>query len=116
MTSHSHGKFATVGDKDEENRTIVLFFLLSPMVNARANVMANLSNVTKLPNTRVFDISPQDGNLQYLKLVGDFRRCYIVLCCDFLRKEKGKYKVTLIKISYLILFRIQHKVVLLACF
>ena len=51
------------------------------MVNARANVMANLSNVTKLPNTRVFDaaenrsvenrsvevggfISPQDGNLQ----------------------------------------------------
>ena len=70
-----------LGDKDEENMTIVLFFSLSPMVNARANVMANLSNVTKLPNTRVFDaaenrsvenrsvevggfISPQDGNLQ----------------------------------------------------
>ena len=30
-----------------------------------------------------------------------------------LRKEKGKYRVTLINISYLILHRIQHKVVLL---
>ena len=68
MTSHSHGKFATVGDKDEENRTIVLFFLLSPMVNARANVMANLSNVTKLPNTRVFDAA-ENGSVKVLELV-----------------------------------------------
>ena len=71
MTSHSHGKFATVGDKDEENRTIVLFFLLSPMVNARANVMANLSNVTKLPNTRVFDAA-ENGSVKVLELVALF--------------------------------------------
>ena len=71
LTSHSHGKFATVGDKDEENRTIVLFFLLSPMVNARANVMANLSNVTKLPNTRVFDAA-DNGSVEVLELVALF--------------------------------------------
>ena len=71
MTSHSHGKFATVGDKDEENRTIVLFFLLSPMVNARANVMANLSNVTKLPNIRVFDAA-DNGSVEVLELVALF--------------------------------------------
>ena len=58
-------------------------------------------------------ISPQDGNLQCWKLVGDFRRCYIVLWWDFLRKEKGKYTLTLINRSYLIFPRIQHKVVLL---
>ena len=33
--------------------------------------------------------------------------------CDFLRKEKGKYTVTLINRSYLILPRIQRKVILL---
>ena len=48
-----------------------------------------------------------------LELVGDFRRCYIALCWDFLRKEKGKYTVTLINRSYLIFPLIQHKVVLL---
>ena len=71
MTSYSHGKFATVGDKDEENRTIVVFFLLSPMVNARANVMGNLSNVTKLPNTRVFDAA-DNGSVEVLELVALF--------------------------------------------
>ena len=41
-------------------------------------------------------ISLQDGNPECWKLVGDCRRCYIILCWDFLRKEKGKYTVTLI--------------------
>ena len=93
--------------------------------NARANVTANLSNLNKLFNTSCSwkwigwstgvggFISPQDGNLQCWKLVGDFRRCYIVLCWDFLRKEKGKYTVTLINRSYLILPHIQQKVVVL---
>ena len=72
MTSHSHGKFnLPLGDKDEENLTIVLFFSLSPMVNARANVMANLSNVTKLPNTRVFDTA-ENGSVKVLELVALF--------------------------------------------
>ena len=43
-------------------------------------------------------------------------RSYIVLCWDFLRKEKGKYTVTLINGSYLILPRIQHKVVVVVFF
>ena len=58
-------------------------------------------------------ISPQDGNLQCWKLARDFRRCYILFGWDFLRKEKGKYTVTLINRSYLILSRIQQEVVLL---
>ena len=57
-----------LGDKDEKNMTIVLFFSLSPMVKARANVMANLSNVTKLPNTRVFDAA-ENGSVKVLELV-----------------------------------------------
>ena len=51
--------------------TIVLFFSLSPMVKARANVMANLSNVTKLPNTRVFDAA-ENGSVKVLELVALF--------------------------------------------
>ena len=38
------------------------------MVNARTNVMANLSNVTKLPNTRVFDAA-ENGSVKVLELV-----------------------------------------------
>ena len=41
------------------------------MVNARANVMANLSNVTKLPNTRVFDAA-ENGSVKVLELVALF--------------------------------------------
>ena len=41
------------------------------MVNARANVMANLSNVTKLPNTRVVDAA-ENGSVKVLELVGLF--------------------------------------------
>ena len=67
--------------------------------NARANVMANLSNLNKLPNTRVF-VAAENGSVEVLELVAlypfktgtfsakiwweisgqDFRRCYIVLC------------------------------------
>ena len=42
--------------------------------------------------------------------IGDFRRCYIVLCWDFLRKEKGKYTVTLINRRYLILLLVLRTV------
>ena len=88
----------------------------------------SLSNLNKLPNTRVF-VAAENGLVEVLELValfllktgtfsakkrvGDFRTCYIVLCWDFLRKEKGKYTAALINRSYLILPRIQHKVVLL---
>ena len=60
-----------LGDEDEENMTIVLFFSLSPMVNARENVMANLSNVTKLPKLRVFDAA-ENGSVEVLELVALF--------------------------------------------
>ena len=87
-----------LGDKDEENMTIFLISFHYPKwQNARANVMANLSNLNKLPNVRVFFVAAENGsvevlelvalfdlktgNLQrYKRLVGDFRRCYIVLC------------------------------------
>ena len=89
--------------------------------------MANLSNLNKLPNTRVF-VAAENGSVEVLELValfllktGTFSAKnwweisvdVIVLCWDFLRKEKGKYTVTLINRSYLIFPRIQHKVVLL---
>ena len=87
-----------------------------------------LKNLNKLPNTRVL-VAAENGSVEVVelvalfllktgtlganKLVGNFRRCYILLCWDLLRKEKGKYTVTLINRSYLILPHIQHKVVLL---
>ena len=52
-----------LGDKDEENMTIVLLFSLSPM--------ANLSNLNKLPNTRVF-VAAENGSVEVLKLVALF--------------------------------------------
>ena len=57
-----------LGDKDEENMTIVLFFSLSPMENARGNVMANLSNLNKLRSTRVF-VAAENGSVEVLELV-----------------------------------------------
>ena len=59
-----------VGDKDEENMTIVLFFLFyhPQWQNARGNVMANLSNLNKLPNTRVF-VAAENGSVKVLELV-----------------------------------------------
>ena len=93
--------------------------------------MANLSNLNKLPYTRVF-VAAENGAVELLELVAlfplktrtfsaknwqeisvDFILCFVEI---FLRKEKGKYTVTLINRSYLILPilpRIQHKVVIL---
>ena len=39
--------------------------------NARANVMANLSNLNKLPNTRVF-VAAENGSVEVLELVALF--------------------------------------------
>ena len=89
--------------------------------------MANLTSLNKLTNTRVFvavengspvealelvtRIPPKDGDLRCQHLVSDFCRCYIALL-RFFGKEKGKNTVTLLNRSFLILPRIQHKVVL----
>ena len=74
MTSHLLGKFAT-WDKDEENMIIILyiyiffFFHYLQWQNALANVMANLSNLNKLPNTRVF---VENGSVEVRELVALF--------------------------------------------
>ena len=77
MTSHLHGKFGT-WDKDEENMTIILciyiyffFYYYLQWQNALANVMANLSNLNKLPNTRVF-VAAENGSVEVLELVALF--------------------------------------------
>ena len=59
-----------LGDKDEENMTIV-FIYPNAWQNARANVMANLSNLNKLPNTRVF-VAAENGSVEVLELVALF--------------------------------------------
>ena len=53
--------------------TIVLFFSLSPVKVKclRKNVMANLSNLNKLPNTRVF-FAAESGLVEVLELVALF--------------------------------------------
>ena len=109
---------------------IVLFFSLSPMAKClcECDCKSFFKNLNKWPNTSVF-VAAENGSVELVelvalfllktgtlsakKLVEDFHRCYILLCWDFLRKEKGKYTVTLINRSYLILPGIQHKVVLL---
>ena len=70
--------------------------------------MANLTSLNKLTNTRVFVAAEKwivevlelvalfllkDVNLRSNELVGDFRRCYILLCCGLSRKEKGTQKL-----------------------
>ena len=53
----------------KKNITIVLFFSLSPVANsARANVMANLTSLNKLPNTRVF-VAAENASAEVLELV-----------------------------------------------
>ena len=89
---------------------------------------ANLSNLNKLPNTSAF-VAAENGSVEVLELVALFQlktgtfsaKNWLEISVDviscfvetFLRKEKGKYRVTSINRSYLILPRIQHKVVLL---
>ena len=52
--------------------TIVLFFSLQLKAKCpRANVMANLSNLNKLPNTRVF-VAAENGSVEVLELVALF--------------------------------------------
>ena len=46
------------------------------------------------------------------KLLGVFRRYYILPFKDRFRKERDQYKVSLMNESFLILSRIQHEVVL----
>ena len=50
---------------------IVFFFSLSQWQTARANVMANLTILNKLPNTRVF-VAAENGSVEVLELVALF--------------------------------------------
>ena len=68
--SHIRTGSLPLGDKDEENMTIV-FIYPNAWQNARANVMANLSNLNKLPNTRVF-VAAENGSDEVLELVALF--------------------------------------------
>ena len=64
LTSHSHGSLP-LGDKDEENMTILLFFSLSPeWQTACANVMANLTKWIGWGKGVGGFISPQDEILR----------------------------------------------------
>ena len=60
-----------LGDKDEENMTIVLFFSLFAMAKCPYDCDANLSNLNKLPNTRVF-VAGENGSVEVLELVALF--------------------------------------------
>ena len=51
-----------LGDKDEENMTIVL---------SRANEMANRTSLDKLPNTRV-SVAAEIGSIEVVELVDQF--------------------------------------------
>ena len=56
----------------KENMTIVSYFFCYPQwQNARANVMANLAKLNKLPNTRVF-VAVENGSVEVLELVALF--------------------------------------------
>ena len=46
----------------------IVFIYPNAWQNARANVMANLSNLNKLPNTRVF-VAAENGSVEVLELV-----------------------------------------------
>ena len=79
FASHSHGQFAF--EDNEKNETIVIFFFIfiPKWQTSRANVMASLNSLNKLPNTGIFIvaekwmvrstgvggfISPQNENLR----------------------------------------------------
>ena len=70
LTSHSHRRLP-LGDKDEENMTIILFFSLHQWQSARANVMENQTSLIKLPNTRV-SVAAENGSIKVLNGVGSF--------------------------------------------
>ena len=59
--------YCHLGMKMKKNMTIVLFFSLT----ARANVMANLTSLNNLPNTRVF-VAAENGSVEVLELVAFF--------------------------------------------
>ena len=50
---------------------LILFIIPNAWQNARANVMANLSNLNKLPNARVF-VAAENGSVEVLELVALF--------------------------------------------
>ena len=61
-----------LGDKDEgkyDNRRV--FFSLPPMQTARANVIADLTSLNKLPSTKVF-VAAENGSVEVLGLVALF--------------------------------------------
>ena len=90
--------------------------------------MSSLKRLNKLPSARAFSaaekwtvrstevggfISSQNGNLRREKLLRVYLRCYVLPCKDRFRKERDKYKVSLMNGSSFISPRIQRKVVLL---
>ena len=105
-----------------------LFFSLSPIANCLCE--CDSKSTTSLKNYLIqgFSLQLKIDRLKYWNwlLCGSSRRepsvlktgrrlcrCYILLCWDFFLKEKGKYIVTLVNRSSLILPRIQHKVAFL---
>ena len=61
-----------LGDKDEgkyDNRRV--FFSLPPMQTARANVIADLTSLNKLPSTKVF-VAAENASVEVLGLVALF--------------------------------------------
>ena len=82
--------------------------------------MANLSNLNKLPIIQGFSLQLKMDRLKYR--IAELVALFLLMTGTFsvikswrfsFRKGKGKYTVTLINRCYLILPRIQHKVVLL---
>ena len=126
---HSHGQF--IIEDNEKNKTIVILSSsLSPSgkLPGRANVMTSLKMLNNIQVQRLsaqlknecqnywswqlyFSSKRKPATLK--KLLRDFRICYILLCQDWLRKERDRHKVSLMSGSSLILPLIQHKVVLL---
>ena len=60
-----------LGDKDEENMTILLFFSLSPMTNCSCECDGKSNMFDKLLNTTVF-IAAENGSVEELGLVALF--------------------------------------------
>ena len=61
LSSHSHGQFA-IGGNEKTTETIVIFFFIFILKwqTSRANVIANLKGLNKLPET-IFSLQLKNG-------------------------------------------------------
>ena len=58
----------SLGHKDVENMTILLFFSLSPVANYSCDCDSKSYKLNKLPNARVF-VAAEIGSVEVLELV-----------------------------------------------